>query len=96
MSQGKVSWPVVCLGLARMILQDRTERRKILFWMLLAVMAGMAIGLWGINAWLMESALRFLLWWGGCILLTILVILFALYDALAVIREEREKLFRDD
>ena len=95
MAEGKVSWTVVCLGLARMILHDRKERRKILTGMLLVSMAGMAIGLWIIDAWLMESAWRFLLWWGGCILVTTLVILFALYDALAVIREEREKMFRD-
>ena len=31
----------------------------------------------------------FLLWWGGCAMVTCLVLMFALYDALAVIREER-------
>ena len=32
-----------------------------------------------------------LFWWGGCAAATGVVILFALYDALAVIREERAK-----
>ena len=32
-----------------------------------------------------------LFWWGGCAVATCVVLLFALYDALAVIREERAK-----
>lgn len=78
-------------GLARAILHDRKERRKWLAYLTLVPLGMLAAGLWAIDAWLMESPLRFLLWWGGCALATCVVILFAMYDALAAIREEREK-----
>ena len=38
-----------------------------------------------------ENPWWFLFWWGGCTLATLVVMLFALYDALAVVREERGK-----
>jgi hypothetical protein len=44
-----------------------------------------------INGWLEENAWRFLLWWAGCAVATGVVIIFALYDALAVVCEERER-----
>lgn len=78
-------------GLARVILHNRTERRKWLGRMMIVPILMLAIGLWGIGAWLAESPLRFLLWWGGCAIITCVVMLFALYDALAVIREEKAK-----
>ena len=85
----------VCVGLARMILHDRTERRKMLGSMLMGALGMMAVGLWVIDGWLMEGPVRFLLWWGACGVVTVVVLLFAIYDMLAVIREEREKLFKD-
>ena len=75
--------------LARAILHDRTERRKWLGRMVLLPLAMLGFGLWGINDWIWESPWRVLFWWGGCTAATCVVILFALYDALAVIREER-------
>ena len=78
-------------GLARAILHDRAERRKWLGRMVLLPLAMMAIGLWVIDAWLWQSPLRAILWWGGCAFATLVVLLFALYDALAVVREERTK-----
>ncbi len=77
--------------IARAILHDRAARRKVLGRMLGLVLALMAAGLWMIDGWLAENPWWFLLWWGGCALITCLVMLFALYDVLAVIREEREK-----
>ncbi|MEO5714896.1 MAG: hypothetical protein ABIT37_15565 [Luteolibacter sp.] len=77
--------------LARAILHDRKERRKWMVGMMMVPVLMLAIGLWVIGGWLMESPLRFLLWWGGCAVATIVVMIFAVYDALAVIREEREK-----
>ncbi|MEO8615458.1 MAG: hypothetical protein ABI600_09975 [Luteolibacter sp.] len=77
--------------LARAILHNRAERRKWLGRMMMVPVLMLAIGLWGIGAWLAENPLRFLLWWGGCALATCVVMFFALYDALAVIREERAK-----
>jgi hypothetical protein len=51
----------------------------------------MAAGLWLIDRWLAENLWYFLGWWAFCGLNTLVLILFALYDALAVIREERGK-----
>ncbi len=84
-------------NLARMILHDRQERRKVLFRMVMTALLMMAAGLWVIDGWLEQNPWRFLMWWAGCGFLTVIVLLFALYDALAVIREERAKLRnRDD
>lgn len=83
------------MGLARLILKDRKMRRRLLARMLLTALGLMAAGLWLIDGWLAGNPWRFLLWWGGCAVVTLVVILFALYDALAVIREEREKIFRN-
>ena len=78
-------------GLARAILHDRAERRKWLGRMVLLPLAMLGVGLWGINDWIWASPWRVLFWWGGCAAATCAVLLFALYDALAVIREERAK-----
>ena len=40
--------------------------------------------------WLKADVWRFIIWWGGCGLLAIFVVLFALYDVMRVIREERD------
>lgn len=96
MAGGKIGWSVVIGGLARMILRDRALRRRLLFRMLLLALGLMAVGLWGISSWLEADPLRFLIWWAACGAVTCVVILFALYDALAVVREERERMFGDD
>jgi hypothetical protein len=75
--------------LARAILQDRLERRKWLGRILFVPLIMMGIGLWGIHDWIWQNPWRVLLWWGSCAFATCIVILFAIYDALAVIREER-------
>ena len=78
-----------CKAIARAILHDRAARRKVIGRMLMAALLMMAAGLWLIDGWLAGNVLRFLFWWAGCAVLTCSVILFALYDALAVVREER-------
>lgn len=78
-------------NIAKSLLRDRASRRKILSYWLLVVLIWIALGMWGINEWLADSALRFLIWWAVCMLLTLILIIFALYDALSVIREERAK-----
>jgi polyferredoxin len=77
--------------LAQGILRHRDQRRKWLGMLLLVPLMMLAGGLWLLGDWLQASALRFLLWWGGCAVFTGLLMVFALYDALAVIREERSK-----
>lgn len=82
-------------GLARAILHDRKERRKWLFYLVLVPLGMLAIGLWGIDGWIWASLWRVLLWWGGCAIATMFVMLFAFYDSLAVIREKKGKVKRN-
>ena len=89
MAGGKFGWKD-SKGIARAILRDRKARRKVIARMLLAALLMMAAGLWLVDGMLASSPWGFLLWWGGCAVITGLVMLFALYDALAVMREERE------
>jgi hypothetical protein len=81
-----------CKALARAILHERAARRKVASRLLLAALLVMAAGLWVIDNWLATSVWWFLAWWAACGMLACLAILFALYDALAVVREERNKL----
>jgi hypothetical protein len=83
------SWNV-SKGIARGLLRDRQERRRLLARILMVVLALISVGLWLIDHWLAANVWRFLLWWGACAALTCLMMLLALYDLLAVIREERE------
>ncbi|MES2996403.1 MAG: hypothetical protein V4733_06290 [Verrucomicrobiota bacterium] len=77
-------------GIARVILASRPERRRALTWLLIATMIMMGTGLWVIDGWLAQRWMIFALWWAGCGLLTLLLMLFAIYDMLMVLREERE------
>jgi polyferredoxin len=77
--------------IARAILHDRAARRKVIWRMLMAALLMMAAGLWLVDGLLARSPWYFLLWWGACAVLTCLVLGFALYDALAVLREERDR-----
>ena len=79
------------LGIARAILHDRVARRRILAQSLAVVLALVSLGLWAVDDWLKVSLLRFFLWWAGCAVTTLWLLAFAVYDALAVVREEREK-----
>lgn len=78
-------------GIAKSMLRDRATRRKILGYGLFLVLAWIAIGMWGVDEWLADRAMRFLVWWGVCMFLTLMLVIFALHDALSVIREERSK-----
>lgn len=73
------------------MLRDRVTRRKMLGYWVLVILAWIALGMWGIDEWLADSAMRFVVWWSVCMLLTLMLIMFALHDALSVVREEREK-----
>ncbi|MFK7849583.1 MAG: hypothetical protein AB8D78_01285 [Akkermansiaceae bacterium] len=75
--------------IALAILHDRKMRRKYLGRFLLFTLLWMAVGVWVIDGWLMDSALRFIAWWGVCGFLAMVLMIFAAYDALAVVKEER-------
>jgi peptidoglycan biosynthesis protein MviN/MurJ (putative lipid II flippase) len=76
---------------ARTMLRNRDTRRKIMARMLLLALAFMACGLWLLDDWLKVRPWMFLIWWGACAFLTCMTMVMAVYDMLAVIREEREK-----
>lgn len=86
MSDWKI-WKATAAG----ILADRKARRRALAGFAWALLGMFALGLWGIEAWLGESLLRFALYWLFCAGLALFVMLFALFDLLAVIREERDR-----
>lgn len=74
---------------AAALLADRTRRRRALGGFALALLAMLALGLWKIDGWLTGSLLRFAVYWGLCGLGCLFVMLFAVFDALASIREIR-------
>ena len=76
---------------ARGILADRRSRRKALTGFASLMLGMFALGLWGIDGWLKESPVRFGLYWAACGLLCLFVMIFALFDALAVVKEERDR-----
>jgi hypothetical protein len=80
------------------ILHDRTMRRLVLSRLVVAVLAILALGIFVLDDWLMAHALLFLLFWGGCLWLTLTFGMLALYDLLAVRAEaarERRRLSHD-
>ncbi|MBN8457593.1 MAG: hypothetical protein J0M04_07140 [Verrucomicrobia bacterium] len=87
----KISSWAVCKGLAGEILRDRSERRRFMTRLLVLVLAQLVLGVWVIHGWLGADVWRFLLWWAACGALTGFLLLMALYDMLAVIREERDR-----
>lgn len=78
-------------ALVRALFSDRATRRKIIGRMLMTALLMMVAGLWLIDGLLASNAWLFLAWWAVCAALTCLVICFAMYDALTVLREERGK-----
>jgi len=77
--------------IARGILHNRSARRRWLAVFLIAVLGMIAGGVWVFDRWLASGLLVFLLWWGACAMLALITLIFALYDALAAVREERGK-----
>ncbi|KAB2643151.1 MAG: hypothetical protein DVB26_00430 [Verrucomicrobia bacterium] len=57
--------------------------------LLMLALGMMAAGLWWLDHWLMANVWRFFLWWAACAGASSLTMLFAIYDCVAVIREER-------
>ena len=82
---------MVCTGLARMILHSRELRRKMLFQLVMVLLVIVGLGAWPLADWLSSNVWLFLIWWGISMIYGLLVILLAIYDMLAVVREEREK-----
>jgi len=81
--------------IAKGILHDRRLRRKMLFQILIVLLLGVFVGHWLIDDWLAQGLWRFLFWWGGVSFLTVFILLFAFYDALRAVQEEREDVIRE-
>lgn len=92
MASKKASWAMVCAGFARMILHSREMRRKMLFQLVVVLLIIVCLGAWPLANWLASSVWLFLIWWGGSMIYGLMVILLAIYDMMAVIKEEREKM----
>jgi polyferredoxin len=73
------------------ILRDRFARRQWLGAFLIISLGMIAAGVWVLDAWLASGPLVFLLWWGACAFLTLFTLLFAVYDGLAAVKEEKAK-----
>lgn len=86
MSDWKI-WKAMAAG----ILAERQARRRALGGFATAMLGMFALGLWGIDGWLAGSLWRFGSYWLLCAGLVLFVLLFALYDVLAVLREERDR-----
>jgi hypothetical protein len=86
MSDWKVS-----KALAAGILADRRLRRRALTSAASLLLGMFALGLWGIDGWLGESLWRFGGYWLLCAGLAFFVLLFAVFDLLATLKEERER-----
>ena len=71
------------------ILRDRSARRRWLGAFLFASLVMIVGGVWVLDAWLASGPLVFLLWWVACALLTLITLLFAVYDVLAAVKEEK-------
>lgn len=80
------------------IIRDRTVRRWVMFGVVIAALVMLFAGATFLGPFLMEHPFLFIAFWGGCMWLTLLAILLALYDLLTVRaqgRLERRRLRRE-
>lgn len=80
------------LAIAVVTLSDRKKRRKFITGLLMVIIGVFCLGNWPLKSWIDSSLWLMLLWWGGCAFLCLLLVLFAVFDALAVIQEEKRKI----
>ena len=86
------------------IIRERRVRRSVMSAGLVVAAALAFLGAWLLDGWLREHVVAFLFYWGACVWVTVLVLLLALYDMLAVRAEwrrekrrlERESMERSD
>jgi len=83
------------VAISRGILRDLRMRRTVLFFVILSAIAMVFIGSTLLLGFLTEHPGWFLLYWGGCLWLTLLSVLMALFDILMLRRAaqtERQRL----
>ena len=76
---------------ATMILRTRTLRRQVMFIGMLIAMAQVFLGALPLDKYLTERPTLMAIYWLSCFGLVIFIMLLALYDLLAVRREEKQK-----
>ncbi len=79
-------------AIAEVTLRDRKRRRQFMSGLLLVLIVLFVLGVWPLSNWLGQGLWRFLVFWGGTAFWCCFLLLMAIYDALAVIREEKQKL----
>lgn len=84
-------WWQMSLAIAAVTLADRGKRRNFINWLLAFIVAYFVLGNWPLDSWLSQGLWRMFFFWGFLGVLLIVLMLFALFDALAVIGEERRK-----
>ncbi|MDA7614054.1 hypothetical protein N8586_02860 [Verrucomicrobiales bacterium] len=87
------SWVQVALRFGFFTLRHRPWRRRLMFYVSLAAMFQLGMGL-VLMGWLSQSVILFLLYWCFCVCLVCLMLLLAVYDMLAVRQEQTNELQR--
>jgi len=92
---GKPTWWLMSKAIAGVTLADRKRRRHFMTVLLCVIIGLFALGVWPLDSWLMEGLWRFLIFWGATAFLCLFILLMAVFDALAVVGEEKKKLGLD-
>ena len=85
-------WWQMSLAIATVTLSDRGKRRRFITGLLMLIVAYFSLGNWPLDSWLSRGLWRMLIFWGFLGSMCLFMILMALFDALAVIGEEKRKL----
>jgi hypothetical protein len=86
------AWWQMSRAMATVTLTDRARRRGFINGLLAFIMAWFAVGQWVLDEWLGAGLWRMLFYWGFLVFLCLMMVLLALFDALSVVGEERQKL----
>ena len=87
----KMSWAAFSMVAARAILQMRETRRKLISYVIIALLVVFAVGTWPLANWLEAHALRFLFYWAACAFLAIFLFLLGLYDFLSIMKDYKDQ-----
>jgi hypothetical protein len=85
-------WWQMSLAIATVTLSDRGSRRRFITGLLIFIVVYFSLGNWPLDSWLSRGLWRMLIFWGFLGLMCLFMIFMALFDALAVIGEEKRKL----
>lgn len=86
----KLSLASLSMLTARALLQVRSSRRKLMFCTVAVVLGLCGLGSWPLAGWLEASLWRMVLYWGGVMVLTLFMMLLAVYDMLSIMKEYKD------